>query len=304
MGYYPNVTHWLTMQIRRRPTNTPIAIEMLTFQMASGVDRPANILEEIVWYKEVEVDQQREKLPLEKLKKQLEGLPPTLDFAQALRTEPFALIAEVKKASPSKGLLRADFDPVAIAKAYVQGGAQCLSVLTDQKFFQGSLENLQKIRAEVKIPLLCKEFILSAYQLYQARIYGADAALLIVALHTDQDLKYFYQIARSLGLAVIVEVHTLEELDRALCIPNVAIIGINNRNLVDFTVDLGTTERLISARQAELSEIILVAESGIQTHQDLIRLKARGCGAFLVGEQLVRAVDPARATQELLGGYV
>jgi len=190
---------------------------------------------------------------------------------------------------------------VEVARAYVDGGAACLSVLTDQKFFQGSFENLRLIRQAVAVPLLCKEFILHAYQIFMARAYGADAILLIVALHTDQDLQYLHRIARGLGMAVLVEVHTLAELDRAIAIPEVQLIGVNNRNLEDFTVDLGTTVRLIDQRRSALKDILIVAESGIHRFEDMTLLRSQGCTGFLVGEHLVKAPDPAAAVRHLLG---
>ena len=210
------------------------------------MQHPNNILEEIVWHKEVEVDQMREKLPLLELQKQVLSAPPTRDFVAALRqgkTNP-ALIAEVKKASPSKGVFREDFDPVAIALSYQQGGASCLSVLTDVKFFQGSFDNLAKVRAAVDLPLLCKDFIIYPYQMYLARIQGADAVLLIAAILSDQDLQYFIKIANNLNMAALIEVHNLAELDRVLALDGVSLVGINNRNLEDFSVDLQTTCQL------------------------------------------------------------
>jgi indole-3-glycerol phosphate synthase len=188
------------MQIRRRCPNRPIAVSVLQYQSAIPDSEPNNILEEIVWHKEQEVEQMREKLPLHELQKKLPDAPPTRDFVAALRqssTTP-ALIAEVKKASPSKGVLREDFDPVEIAVKYQKGGASCLSVLTDQKFFQGSFENLAKIRTAVDLPLLCKEFIIYPYQMYMARIQGADAVLLIAAILNDQDLQYFVKNSQCL----------------------------------------------------------------------------------------------------------
>jgi indole-3-glycerol phosphate synthase len=198
------------MQIRRRPPNPSIALESWRYQVTMADAAPKHILEEIVWYKETEVELLRQKLPLAELRSQALKLPPTRDFVGALRqgkTKP-ALIAEVKKASPSKGVLREDFDPVAIALAYQQGGASCLSVLTDQKFFQGSFANLTQIRAAVDLPLLCKDFILYPYQMYLARVRGADAILLIAAILSDQDLQYFVKIANAMKMAALIEVHT------------------------------------------------------------------------------------------------
>ena len=292
------------MQIRRRPPVSSVTVINLTYKIKTAEDQPNNILEEIVWHKETEVDQLRDRRPLVELKRQLASAPPVRNFAEALRqskTHP-ALIAEVKKASPSKGVLREDFDPVAIAQAYEQGGATCLSVLTDQRFFQGSFENLQRVRQAVDLPLLCKDFILYPYQLYQARIHGADAALLIAAILSDQDLQYLLKVIKTLGMTALVEVHTLEELDRVLALDGVELIGINNRDLQTFTVDLQTTCDLLTARQQPLSDrsILVVSESGLFVPADLRRVAEAGAAAVLVGESLVKQPDPAQATAALL----
>jgi indole-3-glycerol phosphate synthase len=231
-------------------------------------------------------------------------LPAPHDFLAAIAksaTQP-ALIAEVKKASPSKGIIRPDFDPIAIAKSYEQGGATCLSVLTDQKFFQGSFENLARVRQSVNLPLLCKEFILYPYQIYLARSKGADAALLIAAILGDRDLQYFVKILHVLGMTALVEVHTLEELDRVLALEGIELIGINNRNLQDFSVSLSTTETLIEARKETIIErnILMVSESGIHTPADVHFVQQAGAQAILVGESLVKQVDPAAAIANLL----
>jgi indole-3-glycerol phosphate synthase len=291
------------MKIRRRPPNPAVAVQHLQYQIKTDDAEPRHILEKIVWHKETEVAQLRERLPLADLQRQVLDAPPPRDFVAALRdgkTSP-ALIAEVKKASPSKGVIRADFDPVAIAQTYAAHGATCLSVLTDSNFFQGSFDNLAQIRAAVDLPLLCKEFIIYPYQMYLARSKGADAALLIAAILSDQDLRYFTQIAKALGMAVLVEVHTLEELDRVLAVPGLALIGINNRNLETFTTRLQTTAELISARQAALvaSGALVVSESGIHTRTDLQAVQAAGAGAVLVGESLIRQPDPGVAIDQL-----
>ncbi|WP_338038663.1 indole-3-glycerol phosphate synthase TrpC [Neosynechococcus sphagnicola] len=213
------------------------------------------------------------------------------------------MIAEVKKASPSKGILREDFDPVAIAQAYERGGASCLSVLTDRKFFQGSFENLSRVRAAVDLPLLCKEFILYPYQIYLARSRGADAVLLIAAILSDASLHYFLKISHALQMTALIEVHTLEELDRVLTIPEVQLVGINNRNLADFSVSLQTTCALLAARESQLRErgILIVSESGLHTPADLHQVAAAGAQAVLVGEALVKQPDPAQALLALTG---
>ncbi|MFN6526274.1 indole-3-glycerol phosphate synthase TrpC [Nostoc sp. ChiSLP03a] len=292
------------MQIRRRSPNPAISVSILRYQAAVPDAAPNNILEEIVWHKEVEVDQMRERLPLRELQHQALSAPPTRDFVAALRqgkTKP-ALIAEVKKASPSKGVLRADFDPVAIALSYQQGGASCLSVLTDVKFFQGSFDNLAKVRAAVDLPLLCKEFVIYPYQMYLARVQGADAILLIAAILSDQDLQYFLKIANNLKMAVLIEVHSLAELDRVLALDGVSLIGINNRNLEDFSVDLQTTCQLLAARGRQLQEknILVVSESGLHNPEDLSLVLTAGASAVLIGESLVKQADPGAAIARIL----
>lgn len=293
------------MRIRRRPSRSSIAVERLTFQInLPQEDQPQNILEQIVWHKDGEIEKERESFPLQRLQKQLHGAPPIQDFRGALAQSPHpvALIAEVKKASPSKGLLREDFDAVEIARAYDQGGADALSVLTDEKFFQGSFENLARVREGVPRPTLCKDFILSPYQIYKARRHGADAILLIVAVLSDQDLKYLGKIARSLGMAVLVEVHDLEELDRALGLKDLDLLGINNRNLEDFSVDLQTTKQLLDQRREILQkrDILIVSESGIHHPEDLVFLAEQGVRAVLVGESLITQTDPKKAVLNLL----
>ncbi|MEH2023958.1 indole-3-glycerol phosphate synthase TrpC [Nostoc sp.] len=292
------------MQIRRRSPNPVIAVSMLRYQAVVPDGAPNNILEEIVWQKEVEYDQMREKVPLQELQKQVLTAPPTRDFVAALRqgkTKP-ALIAEIKKASPSKGVLREDFDPVAIAQSYQQAKASCLSVLTDTKFFQGSFDNLAKVRAAVDLPLLCKEFVIYAYQIYLARVQGADAILLIAAILSDQDLKYFLKIANNLKMAALIEVHSLAELDRVLALDGVSLVGINNRNLEDFSVDLQTTCQLLAARGSQLQEknILVVSESGLHNPEDLSLVLTAGASAVLIGESLVKQPDPGAAIAHIL----
>lgn len=282
------------MQIRRHQPSPAIALESWRYQVPLPDAAPSHILEEIVWHKETEVAQLREKLPLADLQRQALKIPPTRDFVAALRqgrTKP-ALIAEVKKASPSKGVIREDFDPVAIALAYQQGGASCLSVLTDEKFFQGSFNYLTQIRAAVDLPLLCKDFILYPYQMYLARVRGADAILLIAAILSDQDLQYFVKIANAMKMAALVEVHTLKELDRVLSLDGVTLVGINNRNLEDFSVDLQTTCSLLAARRRNLQEqgILVVSESGLDTSDDLA-LVGSSADAVLIGESLLKQPD-------------
>jgi indole-3-glycerol phosphate synthase len=294
------------MEIRRRRPNPAVAVQELRYQVKVPDSAPRNILEEIVWHKETEVDQRREKMPLLELQRKVKDLPVPKDFLGALKnsqTKP-AVIAEVKKASPSKGVIREDFDPEAIAQSYQSGGATCLSVLTDTKFFQGSFENLAKIRAVVDLPLLCKDFIVYPYQMYWARLHGADAVLLIAAILSDKDLQYFLKIVKALGMTALVEVHTLEELDRVLALDGVSLVGINNRNLKNFEVDLKTTEDILRDRASVLAEknIAIVSESGLYTSADLTRVSEAGAIAVLIGESLVKQPDPGQALAQLLAG--
>ena len=294
------------MEIRRRPPNPSVKVAHLQYSVPHDESQPRHILEEIVWEKDREVSANRERVSLEKLRQQVADLPPCRDFGAALRAscrKP-AVIAEVKKASPSKGVLREDFDPVAIARGYAAGGASCLSVLTDKQFFQGGFEVLVAVRGAVELPLLCKDFILSPYQLYQARAAGADAALLIAAILTDQDLAYLLKVARALGLAVLVEVHDAAELERVLALEGVNLIGINNRDLSSFTVDLATTEQLMERFGERLRErgALLVSESGLFSRDDLDRVVSAGADAVLVGEALMRQADVTAALETLIGG--
>ncbi|MEM9450890.1 MAG: indole-3-glycerol phosphate synthase TrpC [Cyanobacteria bacterium P01_E01_bin.6] len=292
------------MQIRRRPPNPKVRVENLHFKVNMSDDQPNNILEEIVWHKEREVEKWRQQIPLQQLLLQAKTTPPPKDFLSALRTSTTspAIIAEVKKASPSKGIIRADFDPVAIAQCYAKSGASCISVLTDEKFFQGSFDYLTQIRSAVDIPLLCKEFIIYPYQMYLARVRGADAVLLIAAILSDKDLQYFIKIAKTLGLTPLIEVHTLEEFDRVLALEGVQLVGINNRNLEDFSVDLETTCSLLAQRIDVLQSksILIVSESGLHTSVDLKRVSNAGASAALIGESLIRQPDPGVALKSLI----
>jgi indole-3-glycerol phosphate synthase len=294
------------MEFRRRPPNPKVKVAHLEYAIPHAEGEPRHILEKIVWEKDREVASARERVPLEKLKQQVAELPAPRDFLAALRAscrKP-AVIAEVKKASPSKGVIREDFDPEAIAKGYAAGGASCLSVLTDKQFFQGGFEVLVQVRQVVDLPLLCKDFILSPYQLYQARAAGADAALLIAAILTDQDMGYLLKVARSLGLAVLVEVHDAEELERVLALDGVQLIGINNRDLATFHTDLATTEQLTASygEQIRTKGCLLVSESGLFTRDDLDRVQGAGADAVLVGESLMRQADVTAALETLIGG--
>ena len=294
------------MEIRRRPPNPTVKVAHLMYGIPHPEEEPRHILEKIVWEKDREVASSRERVPLEKLKEQIAALPATHDFVAALLagTPKPAVIAEIKKASPSKGVIREDFDPEAIARGYAEGGASCLSVLTDKAFFQGGFEVMVQVRQVVDLPLLCKDFILSPYQLYQARAAGADAALLIAAILTDQDIAYLLKVARFLGLTVLVEVHDAAELDRVLALDGVNLVGINNRDLASFQVDLGTTTSLLETHGDRLRArgILVVSESGLFQRDDLDRVQAAGAEAVLVGEALMRQADVKAALQGLIQG--
>jgi len=272
--------------------------------MINPVAKVHRILEEIVRHKRQEVAQMRQELPLDALQQQLTAAPVVRDFLKALQHSPNkpSLIAEVKKASPSRGVIRSDFDPVAIAQAYERGGADCLSVLTDQKFFQGSFDYLRQIRKQVTLPLLCKEFIIDLYQIYLARTAGADAVLLIAAILSDEELQDFLRVIHDLEMKALVEVHTLAELDRVLKLDDVRLVGINHRNLQDFTVDVGLTQQLLTQRQAQLRGfgITVVSESGLYTSADLSLVTEAGARAVLVGESLVKQTDIEQAVHSLL----
>ena len=273
-----------------------------------------DILDTIVEEKKREVARlPKRSLSVADLRTAVEAHGARRDFAGALRkpkTKPVALIAEVKKASPSAGVIRADFDPVRIAREYEAAGASCLSVLTDQKFFQGSLEYLKQIRKTVGLPLLRKDFVIDERQILEAIEWGADAILLIVAILSDAQLKHFCALATSAGLAALVEVHDEAELDRALN-AGADLVGVNNRNLKTFKVDLAITERL-AARLFSSSRIthpasripppLLIAESGIRTSSDVERLAKAGARAILVGESLMRHKDIGAKVRDLLPG--
>ncbi|MGC6482686.1 MAG: indole-3-glycerol phosphate synthase TrpC [Synechococcus sp.] len=294
------------MDIRRRPPNPSIQVAHLNYAIPHKDAEPRHILETIVWEKDREVAIARERMPLEQLKAKVDQLPAPRDFLGALRQATIkpAVIAEVKKASPSKGVIRSNFDPVAIAKAYAAGGASCLSVLTDKQFFQGGFDVLVDVRDAVDLPLLCKDFILTPYQLYQARAAGADAALLIAAILTDQDLRYLSKVAATLGLTVLVEVHDNEELERVLTLGGFPLIGINNRDLTTFETDLATTATLTAQWGARLKEqgAQLVSESGLFLRSDLDRVQRAGADAVLVGEALMRQDDVEAGLRALIAG--
>ena len=256
----------------------------------------ATILAKITHWKCGEIAHHKRARPLETVQAEMALAPPTRHFATALRSAGVSLIAEVKRASPSKGLLRPNFDPVALARAYEDNGAAAISVLTDEHFFQGSLDHLRFVRQNVNLPVLRKDFILDPYQVYEARAAGADAVLLIVAALSGENLQMLYQRVDELGMTAVIEVHNVDELKRALRI-GPRVIGVNNRDLHTFNVDLETTARL---RPLVPADVVLVAESGVHTRADVERLAAIGADAMLVGEALVRAQDVGRKVRELV----
>jgi indole-3-glycerol phosphate synthase len=261
-----------------------------------------DILQKIFSHKQEEVADAMSRQSLAELKARLSDLEDQpRGFAQALRAA-FdsgwtAIIAEVKKGSPSKGLIREDFDPLTIAEAYAMNGAACLSVLTDERFFMGNLRYLGLIREVVNLPLLRKDFIYDPYQIYEARVAGADAVLLIAAMLELPQLRDLAALSRGLGMDVLLEVHDESELELALQV-NVELIGINNRNLRTFVTDLGTTARLAKLIPGNR---LVVAESGINSRSDIVRLQQAGAHAFLIGEALVREAYIGAKLQELIG---
>jgi indole-3-glycerol phosphate synthase len=255
------------------------------------------ILDEITRWKRGEIERQKRARPLETVRAGMMQAAPACDFAAALRRPGVSLIAEVKRASPSKGLLRPDCDAVTLVREYEAHGATAISVLTDERFFQGSLDHLRAVRRSVNLPVLRKDFVLDEYQVYEARAAGADAVLLIVAVLNDEDLVALYRLVRELGMAALIEVHNEAELERALEV-DPRVVGVNNRNLRTFEVDLETTARL---RPLIPAGVILVAESGVHMRADVARLSAIGADAMLVGEALVKAKDVGCKVQELVG---
>jgi indole-3-glycerol phosphate synthase len=261
-------------------------------------------LTRILEHKRTEVDRQQAKIPIVQLDKHISEAPFARDFAGALRVAgQTRLIAEVKKASPSRGVLVEHFDPLALARTYAANGAAAISVLTDQRFFQGSLKFLEGIRQlGLETPLLRKDFIIDPYQIYEARAYGADALLLIVAALDDATLAQLHELTAELGMQALVEVHNVEELDRALAI-GARLIGVNNRDLHTFKTTLETTQA-VAAQLATIESAerpILVSESGIFTADHVALVRAWGADAILVGEALVTAPDTAALVCELAG---
>ncbi len=256
------------------------------------------ILDTIIAHKQKELQIEEEQVPLATLKSKLANLPPTKDFRAAItQSGNINLIAEVKKKSPSKGIIREDFDPIQIAETYAENGAAAISVLTDERFFDGRLDYLSSICQVVDVPLLRKDFTIDPYHIYQARVAGADAILLIVAALTKDQLREFMDIAASLSLASLVEVHTDTELEIALDV-GAEIIGINNRDLRTFHTDLATT---FSLQEFLPTGKVVVSESGIYTRADVESLREAGVDAILVGESLMRSPDIGEQVRKLIG---
>ena len=259
----------------------------------------SDILQRILARKHEEIAARSAQLPRALLETRIAQAPPLRGFADAIAAKIGAglpaVIAEVKKASPSKGVIRPDFDPAAIARSYEAGGAACLSVLTDVDFFQGDDAYLQQARAACALPVLRKDFVVDPYQVLEARALGADCILLIVAALDDRRMAELAMLAADLGMDVLVEVHDIDELERALQIP-ARLLGVNNRNLRTFGVSLDTT---LTLRDTVPRDRILVSESGIATIGDVVLLRQGGVGAFLVGETFMREDDPGRALQQL-----
>ena len=261
----------------------------------------SNILEQILATKREEIDLRRTLVPEQQLlDKMADGHTP-LGFVSALQRRASeqkpGVIAEIKKASPSKGVIRADFNPAAIATSYATANATCLSILTDEQYFQGHDDYLREVRQVVTLPLLRKDFTIDAYQVYEARAMGADCILLIVSALKPADLRDLYALAQSVGLDVLIEVHDAEELAIALTLgPD--LIGINNRNLKTFNTNLETTIDLLSNIPAD---VVVVTESGISTVADVSRMQANNVHCFLVGEAFMRATDPGQALSDLFG---
>ncbi len=256
-----------------------------------------NILERIVATKRQEVEVAIRQRPLRDLMAAAGNAPPPRDFLAALRNSPpIRLIAEVKKASPSKGVIRTDFDPVRIACAYEAGGASCLSVLTDEQYFQGKLEYLTAVKNAVSLPILRKDFVIHPYQVFEARVAGADAVLLIAECLSRQELRGLYQLIRELGMHALIELHAPANLDNVLS-TGTELIGVNNRDLATFEVSL---ERSLQLRKRIPNDRVMVSESGIASHSDAQVLQSHNIQAILVGESLMRQTDIRQAVVDLL----
>ncbi len=253
-------------------------------------------LEKIIAYKQNELQRHRQFLKAADLEHMIRGVEPPLPLDRALQKNGLAIIAEMKKASPSEGVIRQAFSPPDIARDYMQAGASALSVLTDERFFQGSIQHIRQIRNQVSVPILRKDFIIDPYQILEARAFGADAVLLIAAILSRDELTAFLQLARDLGMQALVEVHNEAELEQAKA-AGARIIGINNRDLHTFRVDLAVTEKLAPLAGRDT---LLVAESGIHSAADLRRMRDAGVHAVLIGTHFMRAEHPGEALKLLL----
>jgi len=256
------------------------------------------ILDDIVEYKKGELKRSMDLLPLAELQNRLKDIEPPIDFyTRANADSSLKVISEIKKASPSKGVICENFDPLNIAKSYEANGASAISILTDEKFFQGSLQYLSQIRKAVSIPLLRKDFTIDPYQIYEARAHGADIVLLIAAILDKERIKQYLQIVDSLNMNAIVEIHNREELDKVID-TGCSIIGINNRNLKTFEVDLSTTVELIKYIP---EDILVISESGISNPGDISMLREIGVNTFLIGESFMKSDDPGAKLNEYIG---
>lgn len=256
------------------------------------------ILNKIIEYKKLELEADARKISLVDIKKRVSDVESARSFMQAFESDDIHIIAEIKKASPSAGVIRENFDPVLIAKEYEQAGASSLSVLTDQNFFQGSLDYLTAVKSKVQLPVLRKDFTIDEYHIYQARAFGADAVLLIVAALDDFQLKDYIDLIKELGMTSLVEVHNQQEYQRIQCLP-LDLLGINNRNLKTFETSIDVTKGLLKNNSIPFK---VVSESGLKTHNQLKELKNLGISAFLIGETLMRSDSISHKMVEIKRG--
>ncbi|MBD2138599.1 indole-3-glycerol-phosphate synthase [Anabaena sp. FACHB-1237] len=276
----------------------------MSYQRTISCHEIQPILKEIIWYKRLEVAQIQQDMTWASLQRQLTSAPPIRDFITALQQSIYkpSLIAEVKKTSPEKNIIRPDFEPVSIAQSFKKGGASCISVVTDKKFFHGGFDHLRAIRYTVTLPLLCKDFIIDPCQIYLARSAGADAVLLMAAILKNQELENFLRVIHYLGMNAVVQVNNLSELDRVLELQDVRIVAINNHNYQDFTSDISITQQLLAARRSQLQNlgIVIISDSGIQTVDDLSLVRDAGVQSVIVGEYLLQQTDLELAVRSLL----
>lgn len=276
----------------------------MTYQRTISCNEIQPILKEIIWYKRLEVAQIQQDMTWASLQRQLTSAPPIRDFITALQQSIYkpSLIAEVKKTSLEKNIIRPDFEPVSIAQSFKKGGASCISVVTDKKFFHGGFDHLRAIRYTVTLPLLCKDFIIDPCQIYLARSAGADAVLLMAAILKNQELENFLRVIHYLGMNAVVQVNNLSELDRVLELQDVRIVAINNHNYQDFTSDISITQQLLAARRSQLQNlgIVIISDSGIETVDDLSLVRDAGVQSVILGEYLLQQTDLELAVRSLL----